>query len=75
MGKVLIAAHIPQDSALHREILNEQEQTGQTVSSIVREALADRYRHRYTKGERDERDGLENGRDGRRDDCSATHTS
>jgi len=42
--KVMLAAHIDKDSRLHRAIVKEQEETGQTVAAIIRDALARRYR-------------------------------
>lgn len=41
--KVMLAAHIDEDSRLHRAVVKEQRETGQTVAAIIRDALARRY--------------------------------
>jgi len=41
--KVLLAAHVDEDSELHRAIVKEQERTQQSVAAILRDALAIRY--------------------------------
>lgn len=47
--KVMLAAHVPEGSAIHKAILREQERTGQSVAAILRDALVIRYGLKATK--------------------------
>ena len=41
--RIHLGAHVPEGSKLHRAILKEQAETGQSVAAILRDALAIRY--------------------------------
>jgi len=42
-NKVYLGGYIPEGSKIHKAILKEQAETGQSVAAILRDALAIRY--------------------------------